>query len=73
MSDKPERAPARKVDVNSTPRRRSALDAGFDRWLNKQLHNLYDPVLNELVPTDIADLLEAFDVAPDEPGEVEKD
>ena len=39
---------------------RSPIDAGFDRWLDKQLHRLYDPVLNEDVPDDIARLIEGF-------------
>ena len=26
------------------------LERGFDRWLNRQLHRIYDPVLSEAVP-----------------------
>jgi hypothetical protein len=39
----------------------SPLDKGFDRWLNRQLHGFYDPVLNEAVPDDIAKLLDQFE------------
>jgi hypothetical protein len=37
------------------------LERGFDRWLNGQLHRIYDPVLTEPVPDEIAQLLEQFD------------
>ena len=40
------------------------LERGFDRWLNGQLHRIYDPVLTEPVPDEIARLLELFDVSP---------
>ena len=36
-------------------------DAGFDRWLNRQLHKIYDPILDETIPDDINDLLERFE------------
>jgi hypothetical protein len=48
------------------------LDRGFDRWLNRQLHRLYDPVLAEAVPDEILRLLEQFEKRPDpspEPSE----
>ncbi|WP_243389779.1 hypothetical protein [Arboricoccus pini] len=35
-------------------------DPAFERWLGKQLHGLYDPVLNEAVPDEIARLIEGF-------------
>jgi hypothetical protein len=50
---------------NERMKRRSLLDAGFDRWLNRRLHELYDPVLEEPVPEGIASLLEGFDRKPD--------
>ncbi len=37
-------------------------DQGFDRWLNRQLHRLYDPVLSEDVPDEI---MRPRDVWPD--------
>jgi hypothetical protein len=46
-------------------KRPSPLDAGFDRWLNRRLHELYDPVLAEPVPDAIASLLEGFDRKPE--------
>ena len=36
-------------------------DAAFDRWLNRQLHKVYDPVLGEPLPADIQSLLDKFD------------
>jgi hypothetical protein len=42
-------------------RSRRPLDAGFDRWLDRQLHKIYDPVLNENVPDDLLRLLEKFE------------
>ena len=50
---------------NERMKRRSLLDAGFDRWLNRRLHELYDPVLEEPVPDSITSLLEAFDHKPE--------
>ena len=41
----------------------SSLDRGFDRWLNRQLHVFFDPVLDQKVPDEIATLLEQFEVA----------
>lgn len=40
------------------------LERGFDRWLNRQLHRIYDPVLSEAVPDEIMRLLEEFETAP---------
>lgn len=42
------------------PRRRTA-EASFDRWLEKKLHELYDPVLDEELPEELRKLLDAFD------------
>src|ERR671932_1360697 len=46
-------------------RRPSPLDAGFDRWLNRRLHELYDPVLQEPVPDVFLSLLEGFECKPE--------
>jgi hypothetical protein len=35
-------------------KRRSSLDAGFDTYLSRELHQLYDPVLGEAIPDEIA-------------------
>lgn len=40
-------------------------ERGFDHWLNRQLHRLYDPVLAEAVPDEILRLLQEFDERPD--------
>lgn len=37
------------------------MEQGFERWLNRQLHQLYDPVLAEAVPDEIMRLLQQFD------------
>lgn len=47
-------------DGREPGRRRSSLDLGFDRYLARQLHELYDPVLDEAVPDEIARLLARF-------------
>ncbi len=52
----------RKYDVESDEK---MLERGFDRWLNRQLHRIYDPVLNEAVPDEIMRLVEQFDVTPE--------
>lgn len=43
------------------------LERGFDRWLNRQLHRIYDPVLSEAVPDEIMRLLEEFEAGPSSP------
>ena len=45
-------------------KRRSPIDAGFDRWLDRQLHDIYDPILNEAVPDEIERLLRELDHKP---------
>jgi len=60
MSDKS----SRQGPGNERMKRRSSLDAGFDRYLSRQLHEIYDPVLNEAIPDEIAALLDEFDRRP---------
>jgi hypothetical protein len=64
MSDKDRRRPPGRTVGSERMRRRSSLDPGFDRYLARQLHQLYDPVLDEAVPDDLADLLERFERRP---------
>ena len=51
------------------------VERGFDRWLNRQLHRIYDPVLGEPVPDEMIRLLDQFGPKPqpvverDEDGE----
>jgi hypothetical protein len=40
------------------------VERGFERWLNGQLHRIYDSVLTEPVPDEIARLLEQFEPDP---------
>jgi hypothetical protein len=40
------------------------LDRSFDRWLHRQLHHFFDPVLSERVPDEIMRLLEEFEDRP---------
>lgn len=50
-----------------TPRggkQRSATESDYDRWLDRRLHQLYDPVLNEKIPDELASLLLQFDEKP---------
>ncbi|HEX6011232.1 MAG TPA: NepR family anti-sigma factor [Geminicoccaceae bacterium] len=48
-------------------------ERGFDRWLNRQLRRLYDPVLTEAVPEEIIRLVERFDPEMDEPSDEDDD
>lgn len=36
-------------------------NGGFDRWLDRSLHELYDKVLGEDLPEDLRKLIEKFD------------
>ena len=47
-------------------------ERAFERWLNRQLHHLYDEVLNEKVPDEIMRLLDKFDDDPDDSSENDK-
>ena len=40
------------------------MERGFDRWLNRQLHRLYDQVLTEPVPDELLRLLDQFEPKP---------
>jgi Anti-sigma factor NepR len=40
------------------------VERGFDRWLNRQLHRIYDPVLGEPVPDEMLRLLDQFGSKP---------
>ncbi len=73
MSSKVRRAEAERPSPGGQPRRRPALDAGFDRWLNRQLHQIYDPVLSEAVPEDMMRLLEELDQSDDTAGDDDHD
>ena len=53
-----QRQPAKTPDRESM---KKSEDTAFDRWLNRQLHRVYDSVLDEPVPTDIEQLLDGFD------------
>lgn len=55
----------RRCSGNEPMKRRSSLEAGFDRWLNRQLHEIYDPVLNEAIPDEMAKLLDQFEGDPE--------
>jgi hypothetical protein len=37
----------------------------FDRWLHKQLHELYDSIAREPLPGDLVDLIECSAVSQD--------
>lgn len=39
-------------------------DRSFDRWLHRQLHHFFDPVLSEQVPDEIMQLLDQFEDRP---------
>ena len=44
----------------------STTDPAYDRWLDKTLHEIYDPVLHEPIPDEIAKLLDQFEDRPDD-------
>ena len=48
-------------------------DPDFDRWLNRQLHGLYDSVLAEAVPPALLKLIEQFEDRPGPPAKPDKD
>ena len=50
---------------------RSAIDVDYDRWLNRRLHQLYDPVLQEDIRPERANLMLQFEEKPQD-GEDEK-
>ena len=74
MSDKDRRRPSPtsltpEAKAGSEPmKRRSSLDAGFDTYLSRELHQLYDPVLGEAIPDEMAALLSGFVPRPDDDG-----
>ena len=78
MSDKDRRRPSGAAPPGAAPegmagsepmKRRSSLDAGFDTYLSRELHQLYDPVLGEAIPDEMAALLSGFvPRAPDDDG-----
>ena len=47
------------------PGKRSATDPDYDRWLDRKLHQIYDPVLRETIPDEMAKLLLQFEERPD--------
>lgn len=51
--------------------KRSAIDTDYDRWLDRRLHQLYDPVLNEEIPEEMANLLMQFEDKPQDGGDRE--
>ena len=73
MSDRDRRRPPperpERMAGSEPMKRRSSLDAGFDTYLSRELHQLYDPVLGEAIPDEIAALLGAFVPRPDDDDE----
>ena len=49
------------------------VERGFDRWLNWQLHRIYDPVLGEPVPDEMMRLLDQFGPKPQPAVEQDED
>ena len=67
MSKRPDKDNGNANKVSVVESDEAMLERGFDRWLNRQLHRIYDPVLNEAVPDEIMRLLEEFESAPPKP------
>ena len=68
MSNKDDAGRGGKSDTDE-----AMLDQGWDRWLNRQLHRLYDPVLAEAVPDRIMRLLEQFETSPQDDDDGKKE
>jgi hypothetical protein len=58
------RAASSKTFPARSNKERSAIDVDYDRWLNRRLHQLYDPVLDEDIPPEMANLLLQFEEKP---------
>ncbi len=67
MSKRPDKDNGNANKVSVVESDEAMLERGFDRWLNRQLHRIYDPVLSEAVPDEIMRLLEEFEAAPLKP------
>jgi len=62
-SDQPR--PERKKNVPGRGvNKRSATEPGWERWLDRQIHQLYDPVLSESIPKEMFELLMRFEEKP---------
>jgi hypothetical protein len=60
-----QRRPASKKTLSTgIGRQRSATETDYDRWLDRRLHQLYDPVLNEDIPEEMMKLLMRFEERP---------
>jgi hypothetical protein len=73
MSNKPSRAGVEGNGESDVGSDEAVVDRGFDRWLNRQLHRIYDPVLGEPVPDEMLRLLDQFGSGPQPAGEQEED
>jgi hypothetical protein len=71
MSKKAGRSKDDSMGVDGDDKDGTMLDQGFDRFLSRELHRLYDSVLNEAIPEDLALLLQQFDERPKKPSDVD--
>ena len=53
--------------------KKKMLERGFDRWLNRKLHEIYDEVLTEAVPDYLMRLVDEFDSKADIPPDGDDD
>lgn len=60
MSNRASRAGVEGNEESDVGSDEALVERGFDRWLNRQLHRIYDPVLGEPVPEEMLRLLEQF-------------
>lgn len=73
MSNKAGRADVEDNGESDVGSDEAVVDRGFDRWLNRQLHRIYDPVLGEPVPDEMLRLLDQFGPPSKPAGEQEED
>jgi hypothetical protein len=73
MSNRASRESVKGNEESDVGSEEALVDRGFDRWLNRQLHRIYDPVLGEPVPDEMLRLLDQFGPKPQTPVEQEED
>lgn len=73
MSNRASRPSVESNGASDVGSEEAMVERGFDRWLNRQLHRIYDPVLGEPVPDEMMRLLDQFSSNPDPTAEQDED
>ena len=72
MSNRAGRASVKGNGASDVGSEEGMVERGFERWLNRQLHRIYDPVLGEPVPDEMMRLLDQFAAKPPSSPEQEE-